>query len=133
VIVSHICGMIDSDYFTKGMAREPGEETVPEPNSDKVVVFEEFFIAGLRMPPHSMLADILLKFQVQIHQLTPNAIVQLSKYIWVVRSFGGVPSAEGFTKRYELHYQPRKMEVEGLRCKGIMVALTSMRSTEVKE
>jgi hypothetical protein len=60
-----------------------------------------------------VLADILLKFQVQLHQLTPNAMVQLSKYIWAVMSFKGVPSADGFAKRYELHYQPRKMEVDG--------------------
>jgi hypothetical protein len=68
------------------------------------MVFKEFFTVGLRMPPHPVLADILLKFQIQIHQLTPNAIVQLSKYIWAVLSFEGILSAEGFTKRYELHY-----------------------------
>jgi hypothetical protein len=45
------------------------------------------------------LANILLKFQVQLHQLTPNAMVQLSKYIWAVMSFGGVPCADGFAKR----------------------------------
>jgi hypothetical protein len=28
-------------------------------------------------------------------------------------SFGGVPSAESFAKRYELHYQSRKMDVDG--------------------
>jgi hypothetical protein len=65
-----------------------------------------------------VLADILLKFQVQIHQLTPNAIIQLSKYIWVVTSFGGIPSAEGFIKRYDLHYQLRKMEADGLEVQG---------------
>jgi Ser-tRNA(Ala) deacylase AlaX len=65
------------------------------------------------MPPHPALTDILLKFQVQLHQLTPNAIVLLSKYFWVVASFGGVPSADGFVKRYELHYQSNKMEVDG--------------------
>jgi hypothetical protein len=57
------------------------------------------------MPPHPVLFDILLRFQVQLHRLTPNAIVQLSKYIWAVTSFGAVPFADGFTKRYELHYQ----------------------------
>jgi hypothetical protein len=56
--------MIDSSYFIEGMDHEPGEETVPEPNPDEVVVFEEFFTPGLRMPPHPVLADILLKFQV---------------------------------------------------------------------
>jgi tRNA A37 threonylcarbamoyladenosine synthetase subunit TsaC/SUA5/YrdC len=57
------------------MGHEPGQETILEPHLDEVVVFEEFFTAGLRMPPHPVLADILLKFQIQIHQLTPNAIV----------------------------------------------------------
>jgi hypothetical protein len=70
------------------------------------------------MPPHLVLADILLKFQVQIHQVTPNAIVQLSKYIWAVTSFGGILSAEGFAKRYELHYKPRKIEVDGDEVQG---------------
>jgi hypothetical protein len=45
-------------------------------------------------------------------------MVQLSKYIWAVTSFGGVPSAEGFAKRYELHYQPRKMDVDGAEVYG---------------
>jgi hypothetical protein len=81
-------------------------------------VFEEFFTIGLRMPLHPVLSDILLKFQVQLHQLTPNAIVQLSKYIWAVASFGGVLSAECFAKRYELYYQLRKMDVNGAEVQG---------------
>jgi tRNA A37 threonylcarbamoyladenosine synthetase subunit TsaC/SUA5/YrdC len=35
-----------------------------QPNLDEAVVFEEFFTAGLRMPLHPVLADILQKFQV---------------------------------------------------------------------
>jgi hypothetical protein len=57
------------------MGREPREETMPEPRDDDVVLFEEFFTAGLRMPLHPVLAAILLKYQIQIHQLTLNAIV----------------------------------------------------------
>jgi hypothetical protein len=72
-----------------------------------------FFTAGLRMPLHPVLTDILLKFQVQLHQLTPNAIAQLSKYSWVVTSFRGIPSTNGFAKRYGLHYQPKKIKVDG--------------------
>jgi hypothetical protein len=52
MMVSHIQGMIDNDYFIEGMGHEPGEETVLEPHSDEAVVFEEFFTVGLRMPPH---------------------------------------------------------------------------------
>jgi hypothetical protein len=40
------------------------------------------------------------------------------KYIWAVTSFRGVPSADGFTKRYELHYQQRKMDVGGAEMQG---------------
>jgi hypothetical protein len=34
------------------------------------------------------------------------------KYFWVVGSFGGVPSSDVFAKRYELHYQPKKVEID---------------------
>jgi hypothetical protein len=80
VTVSRIRGMVNNGYFVEGRARECGEETVLEPNPDEAMVYE-FLTAGLRMPPHPVLADMLLKFQVQLHHLTPNAMVQLSKYI----------------------------------------------------
>jgi hypothetical protein len=117
-MVNRIRGMIDNGYFTEGMGREPGEETVLEPQFDEAMMFEEFVTAGLRMPLHPVLSDILLKFQVQLHQLTPNVIVQLLKYIWAVVSFGGIPSADSVIKRYELHYQPRKMDVDGAEVQG---------------
>jgi hypothetical protein len=113
VTVSRIRDMIDHGYFAEGGAHTPGEETIPKPKNDEPIIFEEFFTAGFRIPPHPVLADILLKFQVQLHQLTNNVIARLSKYCWVVVIFGGVPSADGFAKRYELHYQPQKMEVGG--------------------
>jgi hypothetical protein len=81
-------------YFTEGSMQDLEEEVILEPAEDKAVVFEEFFAAGLRMPPQKVLADILVKFQVQLHQLTPNVFAQLSKYFWVVMSFGGEPSSD---------------------------------------
>jgi hypothetical protein len=47
---------------------------------------------------------------VQLHQQTPNAIAQLSKYFWVVGSFSVVPSRSSFAKCYELHYQLKTVE-----------------------
>jgi hypothetical protein len=35
------------------------------------------------------------------------------KYFWVVLSFDGEPSSDGFAKRYKLHYQPKKIIVDG--------------------
>jgi hypothetical protein len=68
-------------YFLKGYDRAPGAEYVPDPHENEAVVFEGFFVAGLRMPPHPVLLDILRKFWVQLHQLAPNAIIQISKFI----------------------------------------------------
>jgi hypothetical protein len=98
ITVGKIKEMVEKGYFLEGGARAPGTETVPELDDDEVVVYKYFFVAGLRMPPHPALADILLHFQAQLHQLTPNAIVQLSKYFWAVGSFGGVPSGGAFAK-----------------------------------
>jgi hypothetical protein len=72
--------MIMFRFFPEGVARAPREKVILEPTDDEVVVFEEFFAAGLRMPPQLTLAEILHKFWVQLHQLTLNAIVHLSKY-----------------------------------------------------
>jgi hypothetical protein len=71
---------------------------IPEPDDDEAVVYEDFFVASLRMPPHPALGDILLHFQVQLHQLVPNVMAQLSKYFWVIGSFGGVPASNAFVK-----------------------------------
>jgi hypothetical protein len=71
------------------------------------VVFKSFFKAGLRFPLNKMIADVLKKFGIYLHQLTPNAIVRLSVYIWALRSQGVEPFAEGFCRVHELHYQTK--------------------------
>jgi hypothetical protein len=72
-------------YFGGGVARVPGAEEVPEPEGE-LVVFEAFFAAGLRLPAHRFVGEVLCKFDVQVHQLTPNAVVALAKYVWATTS-----------------------------------------------
>jgi hypothetical protein len=93
-------------YFGSGVGRAPGTEEVPEPEGE-LVVFEAFFAAGLRLPAHRFVGEVLRRFNVQIHQLTPNAMVALSKYVWATTSYGGQPSVEVFAKYYCLHWQKR--------------------------
>jgi hypothetical protein len=95
-------------YFGNGVGRVPGAEEIPEPEGE-IVVFEAFFTAGLRLPAHRFVAEVLQRFEVQIHQLTPNAVVALAKYVLVVTSYGGQPSVEVFAKNYCLHWQKRKI------------------------
>jgi hypothetical protein len=85
-----------------------GAEEIPEPEGE-IVVFEAFFIAGLRLPAHRFVAEVLQRYDVQIHQLTPNVVVALAKYVWAVTSYGGQPSMEVFAKNYCLHWQKRKI------------------------
>jgi hypothetical protein len=78
-------------YFSeakKELIRFGGEEITPKPEKDEVVVFKSFFKAGLRFPLNEMIADVLGKFGIYLHQLTPNTIVRLSVYIWALRIQG---------------------------------------------
>jgi hypothetical protein len=114
VTKAHIASLESvTHYFLKGYGRAPGAESISDPLENKVVVFEDFFAAGLHMPPHPVLLDILCKFWVQLHQLTLNAIVQISKFIWAVTSCGGHPIIDIFAHHYELHYQDKKIHLEG--------------------
>jgi hypothetical protein len=61
-----------------GTARAPGRETVPKPQDNEVVIFQDLLFAVLRFPLHPVLVDILWYFDIYLHQLTPNAILRLS-------------------------------------------------------
>jgi hypothetical protein len=70
------------DYFSsKVNVCLPGEETTPKPGKDEVVVYKSFFKAGLRHPMYKMITKVLQRYEVFMHQLTPNAMVRLSVFI----------------------------------------------------
>jgi hypothetical protein len=94
----------------KGLVRFGGEEAIPKPEDNEVVIFKSFFKAGLRFPLHGMIAEVLEKFGIYLHQLTPNAIVRLSVYIWALRSQGVESLADAFCQVHELHYQMKARE-----------------------
>jgi hypothetical protein len=50
--------MSEKGYFVNGEARAPWEEIMLEPDEDKAIMYEDFFITGLRMPPHPTFVDI---------------------------------------------------------------------------
>jgi hypothetical protein len=76
--------MMKLGYFgeaKKKLVRFAGEETTPTTKDDEVVVFKSFFRAGLQFPLNEMIGEVLEKFEIYLHQLTPNAIVRLSFFI----------------------------------------------------
>jgi hypothetical protein len=123
--------MMKLGYFgeaEKKLIRFAGEETTPTPKDDEVVVFKSFFRAGLRFPLNEMIGEVLDNYEIYLHQLTPNAIVRLSIFIWALRSQGMNPNAEAFCRVHELHIK-RRPELTG--CTKILVAITS-RITRIR-
>jgi hypothetical protein len=90
-----------------------GRKVILDPRDVEVVVFKSFFKAGLRFPLYEMIAEVLKKFEIYLHQLTPNAIARLNVYIWALQSQGKSANAEGFCWVHELHYQT-KARADGL-------------------
>jgi hypothetical protein len=103
ISLAHVQDMQRLGYFGGGVGRVPRAEKVSEPEGE-LVVFEAFFIVGLHLPAHRFVSEVLQKFEVQVHQLTPNAVVALAKYVWATTSYGGQPSVEVFAKQYCMHW-----------------------------
>jgi hypothetical protein len=116
VIADDMVMMKTLGYFGEAkskLVRFAEEEVVPQPREAEVVVFKSFFRAGLQFPLHEMIGEVLKNFEIYLHQLTPNAIVRLSVYIWALQSQGMSPNAEAFCRVHELHYQT-KARADGL-------------------
>jgi hypothetical protein len=59
------------------IVRARGENTLPLPEVDEVVVFKSFMKAGLRFPLCKMLVEVLKTFEIYLHQLTPEALIKV--------------------------------------------------------
>lgn len=92
--------MVSLGHFPTGYGQATGAETTPRLKGE-VMVFERLFAVGTRLPCYEFLLGMLYK--VRIHQLTLNAIVALSKFIYATTTFDGAPSVEVFAKRYCMH------------------------------
>lgn len=56
---------------------------------------------------YRMIAKVLHKYEIYMHQLTPNAIIRLIVFIWVMQSQGARTDAKAFCRVHELHYQTK--------------------------
>jgi len=99
-------------YFEPRVCRAPEGEEIPDPREGECAVFRDFFVAGLRFPLDHVVPEILSRFGLKLHQLTPNAFVEMLKFFWAVKTFGGPVSADAFCRLYEMHPQGRKVSFE---------------------
>jgi hypothetical protein len=77
-------------------------------------VFRDFFACGLRFPAAQFLRHVLEAFEVQLHHLTPNGILTLSKFCWAYLSYGAELHIGTVCEYYELQRQPKKVSEDQL-------------------
>jgi hypothetical protein len=99
-------------FFPSGTGRAPLDEQTPTPEDGEVVVFHDFFTCGLRFPCDPVLPAILDAFSVKIHQLSPTSFLEVSKFIWIMKTFGCNRSVDAFTRFFELVIVPNVIKVD---------------------
>jgi hypothetical protein len=100
-------------YFRDmSIVRVGGDNKVPAPEEDEVVIYRSFFKAGLRFPLSRFVVEVLKIYQIYLHQLTPEAIIRMGIFVWAVRSQGLEPSAKCFCSMHELVYETKAMDKE---------------------
>jgi hypothetical protein len=100
---AHLDALRLEGCFEPGICRLPSKEITPKPRKNESVVFRDFFTAGLHLPVSKKFADILVAYNVQIHQLTPNSIPQVLKLLWACRTFARDNDVETFVRHFEIH------------------------------
>jgi hypothetical protein len=92
--------------------RTPLDEQVPTSEAGEIIVFRDFFTYGLRFPCDPILPAILDAFSVKIHQLLPNSFLEVSKFIWIMKTFGCNFGVDVFTRLFELVIVPHVIKVD---------------------
>jgi hypothetical protein len=104
---SHLDNMRGRYFRDMSIIRVGGDNIVPAPEEDEVVIYWSFFKAGLRFPLSKYVVEVLKIYQIFHHQITPEAIMRMGIFVWVVRSQGLEPSAKCFCSMHELLYETK--------------------------
>jgi hypothetical protein len=100
-------------YFRDiSIVRARGENNVPLPEADELVIYRSFMKQGLRFPLDKLLVEVLKTFKIYLHQLTPEAIIKMGIFIWAMRSQGLEPDTKCFYNIHELSYETKATRKE---------------------
>jgi hypothetical protein len=109
---SHLDNMRGRYFRDMSIMRAGGDNNVPAPEEDEVVIYRSFFKAGLRFPLSRFVVKVLKIYQIYLHQITPEAIIRMGIFVWAVRSHGLEPSVKCFCSMHELVYETKAMGKE---------------------
>jgi hypothetical protein len=109
---SHLENMRGRYFRDMSIVRSGGDNNVPAPKENEVVIYRSFFKAGLRFPLSKFVVEVLKTYQIFLHQITHEAIIRMGIFVWAVRSQGLEPSAKCFYSMHELLYETKAMGKE---------------------
>jgi hypothetical protein len=109
---SHLDNMRGRYFRNMSIVRVGGDNNVPAPEEDEVVIYRSFFKARLRFPLSRFVVEVLKIYQIYLHQITPEAINRMGIFVWAMRSQGLEPSAKCFCSMHELVYETKAMGKE---------------------
>jgi hypothetical protein len=78
---SHIDNMRGRYFRDTSIVRAGGNNKVPAPEEDEVVIYRSFFKAGLRFPLSRFVVEVLKIYQIYLHQITPKAIIRMGIFV----------------------------------------------------
>jgi hypothetical protein len=109
---SHLENMRGRYFQDMSIVRAGGDNNVPAPEENEVVIYRSFFKAGLWFPLSKFVVEVLKIYQIFLHQITPEAIIRMGIFAWAVRSQGLEPSTKCFCCMHELLYETKSMGKE---------------------
>jgi hypothetical protein len=109
---SHLENMRGRYFRDMSIVRAGGDNNVPAPEENEVVIYRSFFKVGLWFPLSKFVVEVLKTYQIFLHQITPEAIIRMGVFVWAVRSQGLEPSAKCFCYMHELLYDTKAMGKE---------------------
>jgi hypothetical protein len=81
---SHLENMRGRYFRDMSTMRAGGDNNVPAPEENEVVIYRSFFKAGLRFPLSKFVVEVLKTYQIFLHQISPEAIIWMGIFVWAV-------------------------------------------------
>jgi hypothetical protein len=69
---SHLENMRGRYFRDMSIVRDGGDNNVPAPEENEVVIYRSFFKPGLRFPLSKFVVEVLKIYQIFLHQITPK-------------------------------------------------------------
>jgi hypothetical protein len=104
---SHLDNMRGRYFRDMSIMRVGGDNIVPAPEENELVIYRRFFKARLRFPLSKFVVEVLKTYQIFLHQMTPEAVMRMGIFVWAIRSQWLEPSAKCFCSMHELLYETK--------------------------